>query len=81
MGLSGKLLIGQGAIEAGSFVLLAIAFISSVFVLYSLLRIFMNTFWGETIISEDEEYPLKKGMLIPCVLLGIATIALGLGAE
>lgn len=49
--------------------------------LYSLLRIFMNTFWGETIISEDEEVPLKKRLLIPCVLLGIATIALGVGAE
>ncbi|MCZ2260380.1 Na+/H+ antiporter subunit D [Sporosarcina sp. G11-34] len=80
-GFIGKLLVGQGAIEAEAFVLLAIAFISSVFVLYSLLRIFMNTFWGETIISEDEDTPLKKGMLIPCVLLGIATITLGLGAE
>ena len=27
------------------------------------------------------KYPLKKGMLIPCVLLGVATIALGLGGE
>ncbi|WP_438313337.1 Na+/H+ antiporter subunit D [Sporosarcina sp. FA9] len=80
-GFIGKVLIGQGAIETGSFVLLAIAFISSVFVLYSLLRIFMNTFWGETIISEEDEVPLEKGMLIPVVLLGIATIALGFGAE
>jgi multicomponent Na+:H+ antiporter subunit D len=80
-GFIGKVFVGQGAIETGSFVLLAIAFISSVFVLYSLLRIFMNCFWGETIISEDEEVPLKKGMLIPCVLFGVATIALGVGAE
>ena len=41
----------------------------------------MNTFWGETIISEDEEVPLKKRLLLPCVLLGIGTIVLGLGAE
>ncbi|MFD1927651.1 Na+/H+ antiporter subunit D [Sporosarcina siberiensis] len=80
-GFIGKVLIGQGAIETGSFALLAISFISSVLVLYSLLRIFMNTFWGETIISEEDEVPLEKGMLIPIVLLGIATIALGLGAE
>ena len=45
-GFIGKVYIGQGAIEAGSFVLLAIAFLSSMFVLYSLLRIFMNTVLG-----------------------------------
>ena len=80
-GFIGKVYVGQGAIEAGSFVLLAIAFLSSIFVLYSLLRIFMNCFWGETIINEDDDVPLKKGMLIPCVLFGILTIALGVGAE
>lgn len=80
-GFLGKLYVGQGTVEAGSYVLLGLAFLSGMFVLYSLLRIFMNTFWGETIISEDEEVPLKKRLLIPCVLLGIATIALGVGAE
>ncbi len=80
-GFIGKVYVGQGAIEAGSFGLLAIAFISSIFVLYSLLRIFMNCFWGETIINEDDDVPLKKGMLIPCVIFGVLTIALGLGAE
>ena len=80
-GFLGKLYIGQGAVEAGSYVLLGLAFLSGMLVLYSLLRIFMNTFWGETIISEDEEIPLKKRMLVPCVLLGVATIALGIGAE
>lgn len=80
-GFIGKLYVGQGAIDAGEFGLLAIAFLSSMFVLYSLLRIFMNTFWGETIISEDEEVPLKKRLLLPCVLLGIGTVVLGVGAE
>ncbi|AOV06638.1 Na+/H+ antiporter subunit D [Sporosarcina ureilytica] len=80
-GFLGKLYVGQGAVEAGSYVLLGLAFLSGMFVLYSLLRIFMNTFWGETIISEDDEVPLQKRLLIPCVVLGIATIALGVGAE
>lgn len=80
-GFIGKLYVGQGAVEAGNYLLLAIAFLSSMFVLYSLLQIFMNAFWGETIISEDEEVPLKKRLLLPCVILGIATISLGLGAE
>ena len=80
-GFIGKMLVGQGAIESGHYILLTLAFLSSLFVLYSLLKVFLNCFWGETIISEEEERPLKKGLLIPCVLLVIATIGLGIGAE
>lgn len=80
-GFIGKVLIGQGAIEAKAYVLLGVGFLSSIFVLYSLLRIFLNSFWGETIISEDEERPLKKGMAIPVLLLGILTVVLGFGPE
>ncbi|WP_144463528.1 Na+/H+ antiporter subunit D [Siminovitchia fortis] len=80
-GFLGKVLVSQGAIESGSYILLAISLISSLFVLYSLLRIFKQCFWGETTISEDEEVPLGKGMLIPAVLLAAASIGLGLGSE
>ena len=80
-GFVGKILVGQGAIESGSYILLALAFISSIVVLYSLLRIFLNTIFGETIISLEDEKPMEMGMIIPIVLLGIATISLGLGAE
>ena len=64
-GFVGKILVGQSAIEAGSYVLLALAFFSSIVVLYSLLRIFLNAIFGETIISKEDEVPLKKGLLIP----------------
>lgn len=80
-GFIGKVLVGQGAIESGAFILLALAFISSIFVLYSLLRIFMNCFWGETMISKEDEQPLRKSWLVPSVLLALGTIVLGLGAE
>ncbi|RST72760.1 Na+/H+ antiporter subunit D [Siminovitchia acidinfaciens] len=80
-GFLGKVLVSQGAIESGSFILLAISLISSLFVLYSLLRIFKQCFWGETTISEDEAVPLRKGLLIPGILLAAASIGLGLGAE
>ncbi|MDI2585929.1 Na+/H+ antiporter subunit D [Psychrobacillus sp. NEAU-3TGS] len=80
-GFVGKLLVGEAAIEAGSYILLALAFISSIVVLYSLLRIFLNSIFGETIISPEDEVPLKKGMIIPIVLLAIGTVFLGLGAE
>lgn len=80
-GFIGKVLVGQGAVNSGSYILLALAFISSIFVLYSLLRVFLNCFWGETIISEEDEIPMKKGWLIPCVLLTAGTVILGLAAE
>ena len=80
-GFIGKVLVGQGAVNAGSYILLALAFLSSIFVLYSLLRVFLNCFWGETIISVEDEVPMNKGWLISCALLTIATIGLGLGAE
>src|SRR5699024_11487622 len=57
-GFVGKILLGQGLIEARSFVLLGVGFASSLFVLYSLLKIFMNSFWGETLISSEDEKPL-----------------------
>lgn len=80
-GFMGKILIGQGAVEGGAYILLALSLISSIFVLYSLLRIFLNCFWGESTTSEEEVVPLSKGWLIPCVLLTAASIGLGLGAE
>jgi multicomponent Na+:H+ antiporter subunit D len=80
-GFIGKVLVGQGAVDAGSYVLLALAFISSIFVLYSLLRIFLNSFWGETIISVDDEIPMKKSWVTSFVILTVAMFVLGIGAE
>lgn len=80
-GFIGKVLIGQSAIASGSYVLLALSFLSALFVLYSLLRVFINSFWGETLMSLEDELPLKKILLAPCIILAIGTIGLGLGAE
>src|SRR5699024_11914466 len=80
-GFIGKYLVGKGAVESGTYVLLALAFISSLFVLYSLLRVFMNCFWGETIMSVDDEKVIRKKWIFPSVILAAATIALGVGAE
>ncbi|MGI2328056.1 Na+/H+ antiporter subunit D [Planococcus sp. YIM B11945] len=80
-GFIGKVLVSEGAIEAGAYGLLALALLSSLFILYSLLRIFKNSFWGETIISRDEQVPVKKGFLVPIVLLVLLTVGIGLGVE
>lgn len=80
-GFVGKVLLGQGAVQAEAYLLLGLAFLSSLFVLYSLLRIFLNCFWGETTISEGEETPLRKGLIIPSFILAMLMFGLGLGAE
>lgn len=80
-GFLGKILIAQGAISAQAFLLLALGFLSSFVVLYSLIRIFMNVFWGETIIDREEARPLRIGMIVPSVLLVVLSFALGLGSE
>lgn len=80
-GFIGKVLVSEGAIVSGSYVLLTLTLLSSIFVLYSLLRIFKNCFWGETIISKEEQVPLRKGMLIPSLILVALTAGIGLGTE
>ncbi len=51
--------------------LLALGFASSIIVLYSLLRIFLASFFGETTISEDDKKPIPKVAMVSFVLLAI----------
>src|SRR5690625_932440 len=78
-GFIGKVLLGIGVIETSSYVLLALAIFSGFVVLYSLLRIFMSCFWGETIISKEEEIPISKKHLVPSALLVLLTIGIEIG--
>lgn len=80
-GFIGKVLIGQGAIEGENYVLLTVGFASSVIVLYSLLRIFLASFFGETTISEDHKKPIPKLAMVSFALLAILIISIGIAAE
>src|SRR5690625_249802 len=80
-GFIGKVLIGIDAIEQRAYILLALSFLSSLIVLYTLIRVFMNCFWGETIISEEDEVTLPKSILTPSIVLVIITFILGIGVE
>ncbi|GIO25472.1 Na+/H+ antiporter subunit D [Ornithinibacillus bavariensis] len=80
-GFIGKVFITRGSFEAEYYWLGAIGLITSLMILYSLMKIFMNVFWGETILSEDEEKGSTKGLILPLVLLTALTIALGIGPE
>lgn len=80
-GFLGKALIGQGLIETEQYVLLFLGFGSSMIVLFSLLRIFLASFFGETVISEAEEKPVPKSASIAFMLSAVAAVVIGVGAE
>ena len=80
-GFIGKVYITQGTFEAEYYWLGAIGLITSLMVLYSIMKIFMNGFWGETALSKDMEKGTTKGLMFPIALLTVVTIALGVGAE
>ncbi|MEF2968582.1 Na+/H+ antiporter subunit D [Paenibacillus sp. M1] len=80
-GFLGKVFITQGAFESGYFWLGAIGLLASLCILYSMIKMFMSAFWGERILSEEEEKGTTKGLLLPIALLTAASLVLGIGAE
>lgn len=61
--------------------MLGIGFGSSIIVLYSLLRIFLASFFGETTISFEDRKPIPKGATMSFILLAISIVYIGVGAE
>lgn len=80
-GFIGKMLLGLGLIEQERYVTLFLGFISSVVVLYSLLRVFLKSIFGESMQSHQMKKRIPHGMMLSMVLLVGLTTALGLGAE
>ncbi|EXX87066.1 monovalent cation/H+ antiporter subunit D [Paenibacillus darwinianus] len=81
-GFPGKLLMLRGGLDAEAYGLTAIALASSLVVLYSLMKIFMQAFWGE----EKPEFaaqPVKPSRTI-WLALGMTAalvVLLGIGSE
>ncbi len=80
-GFLGKLFISEGTFETGYFWLGAIGLFTSLMVLYSIMKVFMNAFWGYTVIKEEEEKGTTTGLLLPIGILTTLTIALGIGTQ
>jgi multicomponent Na+:H+ antiporter subunit D len=80
-GFLGKIFITEGTFEAGYLWLGGIGLFTSLMVLYSIMKIFMNVFWGYTDLTEEKEKGTTKGLMLPIGILTIISIALGLGAE
>ncbi|RFU70150.1 Na+/H+ antiporter subunit D [Peribacillus saganii] len=80
-GFSGKLLILQGAAEKGAFIGMAVVLISSLLVLYSIMRIFIYGFWGNvTSYTPASSVPVTK-LLTPAVILVAVSVLYGIGTE
>ncbi|NLB88656.1 MAG: Na+/H+ antiporter subunit D [Syntrophomonadaceae bacterium] len=80
-GFVGKIYITMGTFKADYYWLGAIGLVTSLMVLYSLMKIFMNCFWGNTTLTPDREQKPKPAILLPLGILTALTIFLGLGAE
>jgi multicomponent Na+:H+ antiporter subunit D len=80
-GFIGKLFVTQGTFESQYFWLGGIGLFTSLMVLYSVMKIFLNVFWGYTVHTEEMEKGTTKGLLLPLGILTVLTVALGLGVE
>ncbi|MFT8322108.1 MAG: Na+/H+ antiporter subunit D [Bacillus sp. (in: firmicutes)] len=80
-GFIGKILIIKGGVEGENYLGSAIVLMSSLLILYSVMKIFINGFWGSYRSYEGEEkVPVKTLMIAPIILL-IVSIFYGVGAE
>lgn len=80
-GFIGKITVLKSGISEHQYLMTAIGIITSLFVLYSVIKIFIHSFWGETLLSEGEERATGKGTLLPATLLVILVAGMGVGAE
>lgn len=81
-GFFGKLLIVSGGMDEGELFGPLLVLLSSLFVLYSVMKIFLNGFWGEAKREYDGPLvPYTKRLIVPVFLLLIVAVAYGFGAE
>ncbi|WP_100011895.1 Na+/H+ antiporter subunit D [Lentibacillus sediminis] len=80
-GFIGKLQLLQGAFGDGEIILAITALITSLLILYSIMKIFIRGFWGEK--DETAGFGTKsvKGMIAPIAFLLALSVLLGVGAE
>lgn len=80
-GFIGKILIVQGGFEATHYIGSALILLSSLFVLYSVMKIFIQGFWGTPKTYTGEEKMPIKTLLIAPVILVICSVFYGVGSE
>lgn len=80
-GFIGKLLITQGGFREGHYIGSSVVLLSSLFVLYSIMKIFINGFWGiPRTFNGEKNIPVKFLLIAPVILVAVSII-IGLGTE
>lgn len=81
-GFLGKVLIVRGGLSGGHYVLTGLALASSLAVLYSLIKVFMGAFWGESPrLQESKPVRIHKTAYAAAIGLTVMVIVLGVGSE
>lgn len=80
-GFVGKLMILQGGVANEYYVMAGVGLLTSLMVLYSLMKVFINGFWAERPMGEGEPPSTGREALAPGVMLAVLVIGLGLGAD
>jgi multicomponent Na+:H+ antiporter subunit D len=80
-GFVGKVMILQGGIDRGYLIMSGIGILTSLLVLYSVIKVFIHSFWGESLLGQGEEKSTGKGALLPGIILVTLMFGMGLGAE
>ncbi|OZI11332.1 Na+/H+ antiporter subunit D [Bacillaceae bacterium SAS-127] len=80
-GFVGKFLIVRAAFAEGAYVGALIVLLSSLFVLYSVIKIFMNGFWKAPQDYPGEEKQPVHFLWMPGAILVVVSICYGVGAE
>lgn len=80
-GFVGKFKIAEGGFAQGEFVISILVLLSSLLVLYSVLKIFMYAFWGEEKETPNQEKRTAKGLLYPAAVFLLLSLLFGLGTE
>ncbi|AJY73957.1 Na+/H+ antiporter subunit D [Paenibacillus beijingensis] len=80
-GFPGKLLMVRGGLADHEYALTAIGLASSFLVLYSMMRIFIQAFFGEEKSDPQPQLPPGKGTVYSAVGLCVLIVLLGIGSE
>ncbi|WP_214890181.1 Na+/H+ antiporter subunit D [Exiguobacterium sp. s142] len=81
-GFFGKLLIVQGGVADGDLFGPLLILLSSLFVLFSVIKIFLYGFWGEERrVYDGPLVPYMNRLIVPTLLLVAVAVAYGFGAE
>ncbi|MBB5173980.1 Na+/H+ antiporter subunit D [Texcoconibacillus texcoconensis] len=81
-GFVGKFILIVAGFMEGNYFVIAVSLATGLLTLFSMMKIFMTSFWGEVKLPKPEAENVKVGSLIaPIVPLLIFTIVLGVAAE